>query len=272
MPLPPALRSASHPLARQVRALARGPRDRRALGMFLVEGPRGLEEALAAEAPLVFVLVAAGRVDSPPHLALVDACLRRRAPVQPVQDDLLERLLPTEHGPGLAAACRLPAGADDPARLLDGVDDGLIVVTWQVQNPGNLGTLVRSAAAFGAKALIAAGGADPWSPKAVRGAAGAIHRLPIARAEDPAAIPALLARRRFRTVAAAARDGAPPETINWSGRVALLLGAEVAGLPPELEEAAQSVTIRTTGIVESLSVASAGSILLQRAYAAAEKR
>ncbi len=272
MALPPPLRSASHPLARQVRALARGPRERRSLGMFLIEGPRCLEEALAAEAALVFVLVAAGRVQSSPHAPLVEKCLRRRVPVQPVQDGLLERLLAAEHGQGLAAACRLPAASDDPERVLGQVDDGLIVVTWQVQNPGNLGALVRSAAAFGAKALVAAGGADPWSPKAVRGAAGAIHRLPVARLDDAGRLAALLAEHRFRTIAASARGGAPPDKTKWSGRAALLMGAEVAGLPPELLESADLVTIPTTGAVESLSVAAAGSILLERAHAAGRKR
>ncbi len=266
MPLPAPLTSASHPLARQLRALGRGVRERREEGLFLVEGPRGLAEALDAGAPLAWALFAAAKAGRPPLDALIARCLSVGVPVQPVEDALLERLAPAEHGPGAAAACALPAAADDPAAVLAG--GGLVVIAWEIQNPGSVGALVRSAAAFGAAGLVAAGGADPWGPKSVRASAGAIHRLPCARAERAADLVGGRAADGLRLVAAVARGGVPPHAVDWTGPVALLLGSEVAGLPPELEARAQRVTIPTTGTVESLSVPIAGSILLQAAFAA----
>lgn len=121
--------------------------------------------------------------------------------------------------------------------------------------------MVRSAAAFGACGLISAGGADPWTPKAVRASAGAVHRLPLARSDDPPGLWEKLIGKKRRLIAALAREGTPPEQIDWSGDCALLLGSEVAGLPPETGRQAQGVTIPVLQPVESLSVAVAGSLL-----------
>jgi RNA methyltransferase, TrmH family len=266
MPLPPSLTSASHPLARQVRALARGVRERREEGLFLVEGPRGVEEALLARAPLAWVLVGSRHAERPAFARMVDRCLREGIPVQPVRDELLDRLLTAEHGAGAAATCRLPSDADVPETAV-ACTGAPLVVAWEVQNPGSLGALVRSAAAFGAGALIAAGGADPWNPKAVRASAGAVHRLRCARSGEAAAVGTLLEASGRRLVAAVARGGCPPEAVDWSADVVLLLGSEVSGLPPEIEGRAEPVTIPTTDEVESLSVPIAGSILLRQAFA-----
>ncbi len=266
----PIVKAMSHPRAALARELARGVRERRAAGLFLVEGPRGLAEALEAGAPPAFALVAAGRADRSPARELIERCRRAGVPVELVQDALLLRIAPSETPTGLLAACPLPAGADDPARLLAAAD-GVVALAVRIQNPGSLGTLVRSAAAFGGAGLVAAGGADPWGPKAVRASAGAIHRLAVARAEGAESDPALrgaLERGGWRLVAAVPRGGRNPEAIDWSGRVALLLGAEVAGLPAELERRAEPVTIPMAAGVESLSVPVAGSILLAAAAAA----
>lgn len=263
------IRAAAHPLARTVRALGRGATERRVHGLFLVEGPRGLAEALEAGARPAWVLAAVGRATGEdPSGPVLRRCREAGIAVHPVDPDLLERIAPAEHGPGLVAACRLPAGADDPAGLLAAPGDGRLVVCWGIQNPGSLGALLRSAAAFGARGLLAAGGADPWNPKSVRASAGAIHRLPAARA---AAGPELVGRLHaagYRLVAAVPRGGAAPAEIDWTGRVALLLGAEVAGLPDEVARAARRVTIPTSGAVESLSVPIAGAILLSAGFSA----
>ncbi|MDQ7087997.1 MAG: TrmH family RNA methyltransferase, partial [Acidobacteriota bacterium] len=150
-----------------------------------IEGPTALAGALAAGSRPVWVLVASPHIGQEPYRSLIQRLLGEEVPVQPVQRDLLERTAPTSHGPGLLAACRLPATADDPRTVLDRRTSGLVVVCSKIQDPGNLGTLVRSAAAFGAGGLVAVAGADPWSPKAVRSSAGAIHRLPTARAATP---------------------------------------------------------------------------------------
>ena len=261
MSLPPALKSASHPLARQAALLARTPRNRREAGLFLIEGLRGLEEALAGNARIVWSLVSAPRAERAPFAALIDTLLRSAIPVQPVQDKLLKRLTPSESGAGILAACRLPPQRDDPEPLIAEQGKGLLVVTWGVQDPGNLGTLMRSALAFGARGLIAQEGADPWNPKAVRASAGAIHRLPVTRSRDEA-LPHRLHRAGHRLLAAQARGGRDPRALDWPERGALLLGAEVLGLPESLGEDTLAVTIPIDPRVESLSVATAGTLLL----------
>jgi TrmH family RNA methyltransferase len=254
------LHAAAHPLARQARLLARGPRERRAEGLFLVEGPRGLGEALAAGVRPAWVLVSSELVDGGRFDPLLSRCVREGIVVQPVRGALLDRLVPTEQGQGIAAACPLPDGADSIVRVVDPPRDGLVVVASALQNPGNLGALVRSAAAFGARGVISAGGADPWNPKCVRAAAGAIHRLPVARVVED--VPSELALRGYRLIAAVPRGGAAPDRVDWSGRAALVLGSEVAGVPEALMRGAVTVTIPVRGDVESLSVGIAGSLLL----------
>jgi TrmH family RNA methyltransferase len=270
----PIVKAMSHPRASLARDLARGVRERRSAGLFLLEGPRGLSEALDAGARPAFALIAAGRADRSPAREIAERCRGAGIPIELVQDALLERIAPSETPTGLLAACPLPAGCDDPARVL-GAAEGLAVLAVRIQNPGSIGTLVRSAAAFGATGFVAAGGADPWGPKAVRASAGAIHRLPVARAEGAESDPALvdgLRRGGWRLVAAVPRGGLDPAEVDWSGRVALLLGAEVAGLPPELVERADAVTIPMAPGVESLSVPVAGSILLALAAGARRSR
>lgn len=258
------IRVASHPLAVQARQLARGARERRAAGAFLIEGPRALQEAFAAEAALRWLMVAATRMAAAEIAALVEQARRRGVAVLPVQDALLARLAPTEHGPGLLAACPLPSDSDDPTAILGVPGDRLLLVIWQPVQPGNVGALIRAAAAFGAAAVIVAGGADPWNEKAVRASAGAIHRIPVARAE-PATLAALLQAQRYASVAAIAHGGVAVDVVDWSGRRALWLGSEVDGLPVSVVQSMETVTLPLEGDVESLGVALAGAVLLDAA-------
>ncbi len=258
------IRSASHPLARQVRDLCKGVRERREHGLFLIEGPRALDEAFQAEAPLAWVMVAAERLDETTVATAIATARERRVPVQPVASELLVRLAPTEHGPGLLAACRLPANCDDAASLLQ-QRAGLVVVIWQPVQPGNVGSLIRSAAAFGAGGVITVGGADPWNEKSVRASAGAIHRIAVARAEE-SAISSLLRERGGRVAAAVAHGGVDPQHVDWNQLEVLLLGSETKGLPAALCLEATTLTLPLAAGVESLGVAMAGTVLLAMAH------
>jgi TrmH family RNA methyltransferase len=139
---------------------------------------------------------------------------------------------------------------------------GGVVVACGVQDPGNLGGLLRVAAAAGAGGLVAAdGSADPWNPKAVRASAGAVFHLPVARRGDVAAILAGAGPRVRR--AAVARGGLRFTEVDWRRPFLLLLGGEGGGLPAALLEAAdERVTIPMAGGVESLNVLAAATLLL----------
>jgi RNA methyltransferase, TrmH family len=139
----------------------------------------------------------------------------------------------------------VPAAGPGPATL----------ALWQVADPGNLGTLIRTADAFGAAVALSAGCADPTGPKALRASAGSIWRVPLLP------FPANGEPRQGRSrVALVSSGGTPLSAIDLRGEVVFLLGAERAGLPDEIERDVEGWI--PIGGVESLNVAAAGAIAL----------
>ena len=145
------------------------------------------------------------------------------------------------------------------------------VVAIDVQDPGNVGSLIRAAEAAGADgALVCGGSANPFSWKALRGSMGSALRLPVVAGLTAAEALACLARSGVGTVAAVARGGPEPDAVDWTGRVALVVGGEGPGLTDEVIAGCdRRVTIPMAPAVESLNVAAAGAILL---YAARRQR
>ena len=124
---------------------------------------------------------------------------------------------------------------------------------WQVADPGNVGTLLRSADAFGAGVALSAGCADPTSPKALRASMGSIFRVPLAGFGEGSG----------RRVALVPRGGTPLPELALDGEIVLVLGAEREGLPGDvLASCDERATIPQTGDAESLNVAMAGTIAL----------
>jgi TrmH family RNA methyltransferase len=124
---------------------------------------------------------------------------------------------------------------------------------WHVADPGNVGTLLRSADAFGAGVALSPGCADPTSPKALRGSMGAVFRVPTADFDEPAG----------RRVALVPHGGEPLPSVDLSGDVVFVLGAEREGLPAEvLEHCDVRASIPQSGDAESLNVAMAGTVAL----------
>jgi TrmH family RNA methyltransferase len=124
---------------------------------------------------------------------------------------------------------------------------------WHVADPGNVGTLLRAADAFGAGVALSKGCADPTGPKALRAAMGAVWRVPVSAFDDA----------RGTRVALVPRGGTPISDVTVDGDVTLVLGAEREGLPSEvLERCDVQATIPQPGDAESLNVAAAGAIAL----------
>jgi TrmH family RNA methyltransferase len=132
---------------------------------------------------------------------------------------------------------------------------------WRLVDPGNVGTLIRTAGAFDACVALSEGCADPLSPKALRASVGAIFRVPLLGWDD----------RPSRCVALVARGGAPLEETDLAPPVTLLLGAERAGLPEEQVTQCYKATIALPGAAESLNVAAAGAIALYEASRASRR-
>jgi TrmH family RNA methyltransferase len=131
----------------------------------------------------------------------------------------------------------------------------LVLALWRLVDPGNVGTLLRTADAFGAAVSLSDGCADPLSPKALRASAGAIFRVPLTPWDE-------LPERRYALVA---HGGEPLSDVTLEPPLALLLGSEREGLPEDLATDCYKVTIALSGAAESLNVAAAGAIALYEA-------
>lgn len=250
------IRSRSNPLFRRFRAL----KDRGDADLCLLEGPKLLEEALLSGTALVEV-VAAPRTETGGRDDRLLATVRERGtPVRRMDADLVALLSEAETSQGVLALARRPAF--DEEALFRGTP--LIVVAVAVQDPGNLGGLLRTAEAAGATgAYLTAGTADPFSWKALRGSMGSALRLPHVRGLPAGEAVRRLRERGVAVVATTARGDASYDRADLRRPMALLLGGEGAGLPDELVRAAdETLSIPTHGHVESLNVGVAAGILL----------
>lgn len=170
---------------------------------------------------------------------------------------LLREVSDTEAPQGVLVVVEAPRWT--PGDALRGA--GPAVLLDRLQDPGNLGTLARSAEAAGASGiLLGPGCVDPGNPKALRASAGSLLRLPVAFCADPA----LAVRQAGRLVAATSgRGGVSYASVDLTGPLALLVGQEGSGLAPELERAADLVlTIPMAGAAESLNAATAAAVIL----------
>lgn len=242
----------------------RDARGRREHGCCLIEGEVLLEEALVAGR--IPRLVALGPTLPQPAQQVVRRAAERGAQVVSLSARGAARLSDREHAPGLLAALPLPAPWD--GRLPES-GPVLLLGLCGLQDPGNVGALLRSALAFGARAaLLLPGTADPFGPKVVRASAGAALRLPVLEIEIEA-LGRLAPSQRLRVVGAQPpRSGdAPPDagtTSRLPERCLLLLGHETRGVPAL--PAAMLASVPHEPAVESLNAAMAGSILMADWY------
>jgi TrmH family RNA methyltransferase len=176
-------------------------------------------------------------------------------------DKLFGSAVPSETPQGVAALVRYRQHSLED--VLGRIQAGPVVAVAGLQDPGNLGTILRSAEAFGAVgALLGEGTVSPFNPKVVRGSAGSIFRLPVVRVKLGEAL-ALLREREVRLVATSSHKGTPLPEANLSGPIAVFIGGEGAGVPRDLlAKVDEVVAIPHTPQVESLNAGVAASIVL----------
>jgi len=257
MPSVEIIRSRSNPLVRRIRGLKEKSEDE----LCLIEGPKLLGEALGAGLEIVEVAAAPRFEDSREGPALLARLLSAGLQVRWLEDALLDFLSETETSPGLVALARRPVF--DESAIVDG-PAALVLVAVAIQNPGNLGGLLRTAEAAGATgAYLTSGTADPLAWKALRGSMGSAFRLPQVRGDEPGPLLERLRERGLGIVATVADGGTPYTEARLGGPVALVLGSEGAGLSQDLLRLAdERVTIPLHPPVESLNVGVAAGILL----------
>ena len=233
-------------------------------GAVGLEGPRMVEEALRSDLAVEALLVS----DSGErHLARLNPLVPPGLRVLHTSDRLFASVADTEAPQGVAALVVPRSWTWDD--LLGTIP--LIVVLAGVQDPGNVGTIARTAEALGASGLVTCRGcAHPLGAKAVRASAGSVLRMPSLAGEQAERALTQLRRRGVRQHAATLRNGQAPQSTDFTVPCAIWIGSEGAGLPPEIEDAADArIRIPLCEPVESLNAAVACAVLL---YEAARQR
>jgi TrmH family RNA methyltransferase len=265
-PARPVLTSAANPRLRAAAAL----RDRRArarTGLLLVDGAREVARALDGGVTLVEAFVAAGTSSEADVAAVIRRVSALGVPLVPVAAKLLGQLAYGERASGIVAVATAPETSLASLRLT--AAPPLVVILEDVEKPGNLGAVCRSADAAGLDAMIAAGGSvgtvDPWNPNAVRASLGTVFTLPLAVATTTDVL-AWLRERSMRIVAARVEGSVPYTDVDLTGSVALVLGSEAQGLTAEWSGSdVVAARLPMHGRADSLNVAAAAAILFYEA-------
>jgi len=256
-------------------------------GLVLVEGVRASAEVLAAGAHIRFVIRSPRLLDTEAGRTLASTLAGRGPETEEVDDADLAALSDTEHPQGVLCICTEPgldlaqlrtslatssvtssatssatSPAASPRTSSPTGAPATVLLLDALQDPGNLGTLIRAARAFGVDAVIVLDGSvDPWNPKAVRAAAGASFHVQIARA--PWTEAGRWLEEKGIEILAADPAGDDVRSLQVGGSWALAVGNEGAGLRAEIVAAStKRLAIPMQGMVESLNAGVAGSILL----------
>lgn len=247
--------SRDNPLVKRLHALAQSGRDRRQLGETVLDGAHLVQAAVDTQWPLKAIITSASGQSRPEHQCLFDA-VAADIPRYQLPDPLFKHVSPVDTPSGLLAIIELP-----PSAAAEPLTDSVVVLD-AVQDPGNLGTILRTTAAAGIRrVLLGEGCAQAWSPRVLRAGMGAHFVLEIEESVDPCG---RLEAYRGRCLAAALGTGACSlYALDLRGPIAWLFGAEGQGLsPPLLARADQRVLIPMAPGIESLNVGAAVAVCL----------
>lgn len=238
-------------------------------GDCAVEGLRIIEEAIRSGLRFRAVFFRESAPDMAKRLlpqlgAQVDTLL--------LPDKLFDSIVPSDSPQGVAAFVRVKEFSLED--ILERVQVGPIIVVAGLQDPGNLGTILRSAEAFGsAGVILGEGTVSPFNSKVIRGSAGSVFRLPLVLAKPAGGLESVcdkLRAQKVRLLATSSHKGTPLDQGNLIGPLAVFIGSEGSGLPRNLAaKVDETVAIPHTPQVESLNAGVAGSIIL---YEAARQR
>jgi RNA methyltransferase, TrmH family len=250
--------SRQNPIVKRFRAVADSSPD-----YLLLDGEHLLEEALASGFDIDVVAVgdtlANGKVS-----ALADAAHSRGARLLGVSQTVLSAMSPVRHPSGIVAIARRRTV---PLEAAFEHSPQLVLMLSDIQDPGNVGAIVRAADACGATGVIAGEGtADPFGWKALRGSMGSAFHIPVVARQSLEAAADAAHRHGLRVYAAMPRDGTPLPRCALDRPAAILLGGEGSGIPPRLLPMSdERLTIPMRRVVESLNVATAAALIVYEA-------
>ena len=242
-----------HQKVQRLRRLLSRRSAREAERAFVVEGAKVLAEALDAGVPVESVYLAPGTSDD-----VVSRAFDAGARIFELAPGVLERVADTVTPQPVMAVVPF---LDRP--LADVRGARLAVVAVDVRDPGNAGTILRSAEAAGADGVLCCGGSvDVYNPKTVRASAGSLFHVPVVVGGDPVEVLREMAGWGVQRLATTASGGRDYSEVDLTGPVAFVLGNEANGLPPELDDLVdERVTIPMAGRSESLNVGMAAAVL-----------
>lgn len=243
--------------------LARAVRDGKETEYIFVEGLRLCEEALRSSLDIEALIVSEELMRKERVAGAIEELSRASRRSASVSEKLLESISYTKTPQGIVVLARRPASSQE--RLSASIDNNaLLVVLHQINNPVNVGAILRTAEAAGAAGVITTRNtSDPFSPKSLRGAMGSAFRLPIWTGPGYEEMIDWCRKRNVETVCADAEASLAHTDFDWTRATALLLGPESTGFTAgEMESATQVVRIPMRGAVESLNVSVAAGILL----------
>jgi RNA methyltransferase, TrmH family len=266
----PAITSRQNPIVTRFRAAAKGDRA----DEILLDGAHLIAEAMAAGIRIreVAVLGSPGDIDSRGSRDIADIVdrLRRLAvPVTTASAAVMDALSPVQSASPIVAIADRPIDVGSrasPAFRVYGATP-FVLIAFDVQDPGNVGAIVRVAEAGGSSGVVCAGAcADPFGWKALRGSMGSALRLPVLVYRDSREAVDEARRHGCRIVATAPRGGQPLFDADLRGSIAVLIGGEGPGLPaPWIDEADERVTIPMQPPVESLNTAVSAALIVYEA-------
>lgn len=246
--------SRDNSLLRQARAVRDGKID----DLIYVEGLRLCEEAVRSNLKIESVIVSEELMRKERVAASIAELSRVSKRTASVSEKLLESISYTKTPQGIVVLAERPESSEDRLNV------GLIVVLHQINNPVNVGAILRTAEAAGATGVITTKNtSDPFSPKSLRGAMGSAFRLPIWRGPSFDEAVAWCRTRRIVTACADGEATTDYTDVDWSQKIALFVGPESTGFSAEeLMNADLKVKIPMKGLAESLNVSVAAGILL----------
>ena len=264
--------SESNGRLRLVRKLqsARGRSDE---GCFTVEGINLVSEVIDRGLDIAFIMVSEGwlgaeddREHTDKRRSAVRECAESdKMTVCEVPEALFNRITDAEFGAGVLAVVR--KHETDPCIIDELTEDSNILVLDRIQDPGNMGTMIRTAVAAGYSLILAAKGTvDIYSPKVLRATAGMVFEIPVIYTSDMAEMADMLSRSGRKAVVTVPEGGRPYYEEDLSGGIALIIGNEGRGVCDEMMDLAETrVTLPMKGNIESLNAAIAAAILMYEA-------
>jgi len=253
--------SRHNPIVARYRAAARGEVP----GAMLLDGAHLLVEALNARLRIREAAVTAEAAGRPDIASIVARLAGVNAEVHAVAATVMDALSPVKSSSGIVALADRPDCETD--RMYETADP-LVIVAIDVQDPGNLGAIVRVAEASGASGVVAAGAsANPFGWRALRGSMGSALRLPVATGREVIAAISHARGHGCRIAAAVPRDGQSIFQVDYSGAMAVLIGGEGSGLAADVAAGADDqITIPMQPPVESLNAAVTAALIVYEAF------